>query len=308
MAAGLGFKTFTTGEVLTAGDVNGYLMQGINVFADAAARTAAITSPQEGQYSYLKDSNSLWYYSGSAWVAAGGSPLTTKGDLYGYSTTDTRVPVGANNTVLTADSAEASGVKWAAPAASGTPPQLTSSITNWYLKAFGLAANTGQTFSDELTYYCPIILGAYTYDRLTIRTSSSHSTAGQEVRLGIYNNDPATNKPSTVLLDAGRITITADNVTNFEITISQTITTAGLYWLAFNQQVSVGVGGDYQGCAAGAVSNNNGLLNTNLSTNTSTNPLIAFSQAGVSGAFATAGTLSNVIGNAKVPQVWIRKN
>jgi len=32
MAAGQGFKTFTTGEVLTAGDVNGYLMQGINVF------------------------------------------------------------------------------------------------------------------------------------------------------------------------------------------------------------------------------------------------------------------------------------
>jgi hypothetical protein len=29
MAAGQGFKTFTTGEVLTAGDVNGYLMQGI---------------------------------------------------------------------------------------------------------------------------------------------------------------------------------------------------------------------------------------------------------------------------------------
>jgi hypothetical protein len=30
MAAGLGFKTFTTGEVLTAADTNGYLMQGIS--------------------------------------------------------------------------------------------------------------------------------------------------------------------------------------------------------------------------------------------------------------------------------------
>ena len=46
MAAGLGFKTFTTGEVLTAADTNGYLMQGINVFASTAARNAAITSPQ----------------------------------------------------------------------------------------------------------------------------------------------------------------------------------------------------------------------------------------------------------------------
>jgi hypothetical protein len=70
MAAGQGFKTFITGEVLTAGDVNGYLMQGILVFTNAAARTAAITSPQEGQYSFLKDTNALEYYDGAAWVGA----------------------------------------------------------------------------------------------------------------------------------------------------------------------------------------------------------------------------------------------
>ena len=72
MAAGLGFKDFVTGEVLTAADVEGYLMQGIWVFASAAARSAAVTSPQEGNYSYLKDTNSTEYYTGSAWVAAGG--------------------------------------------------------------------------------------------------------------------------------------------------------------------------------------------------------------------------------------------
>ena len=70
MAAGLGFKTFTTGEVLTAADTNGYLMQGVLVFASSAARATAITSPQEGQYSYLKDTDALEYYSGSAWVGA----------------------------------------------------------------------------------------------------------------------------------------------------------------------------------------------------------------------------------------------
>lgn len=76
MAAGLGFKTFTTGEVLSAGDTNGYLMQGVLVFASAAARDAAITSPQEGQFAYLKDTDSTTYYSGSAWVASGASGLT----------------------------------------------------------------------------------------------------------------------------------------------------------------------------------------------------------------------------------------
>jgi hypothetical protein len=47
-------------------------MQGVWVFADAAARSAAVTSPQEGNMSFLKDTNSTEYYSGSAWVAVGG--------------------------------------------------------------------------------------------------------------------------------------------------------------------------------------------------------------------------------------------
>lgn len=42
------------------------------------------------------------------------SPLTTKGDLYTYDTDNQRLPVGSNGQVLTADSAEATGIKWAA--------------------------------------------------------------------------------------------------------------------------------------------------------------------------------------------------
>jgi hypothetical protein len=73
MAAGLGYKEFTTGDVLTAADANGYLAsQVVMVFADAAARTAAITTPEEGMISFLKDTNSTEYYSGAAWVAIGG--------------------------------------------------------------------------------------------------------------------------------------------------------------------------------------------------------------------------------------------
>ena len=50
-----------------------------------------------------------------AYVAAcasggGSSPLTTKGDIYGYTTTNARVPVGADGTVLGADSTQALGV------------------------------------------------------------------------------------------------------------------------------------------------------------------------------------------------------
>ena len=74
MAAGLGYKEFSTGDVLTAADANGYLAsQVVMVFASAAARTSAIASPQEGMISYLKDTNSTEYYSGSAWVAIAGA-------------------------------------------------------------------------------------------------------------------------------------------------------------------------------------------------------------------------------------------
>jgi len=45
------------------------------------------------------------------WGTAGG-PLTTKGDLYTYSTTDARLPVGTNGFLLQADSTAATGLSY----------------------------------------------------------------------------------------------------------------------------------------------------------------------------------------------------
>ena len=69
--AGAGFRTFADGEVLTAALVQGYLQdQAVMVFADTAARTAAIGTAvvSEGMFTYLKDTDTLEYYSGSSWV------------------------------------------------------------------------------------------------------------------------------------------------------------------------------------------------------------------------------------------------
>lgn len=53
------------------------------------------------------------------WGASGGGvSVTTKGDLQGYDTAPDRIPVGSNTQVLTADSTQALGVKWAAPPSS----------------------------------------------------------------------------------------------------------------------------------------------------------------------------------------------
>lgn len=92
MAAPLGFKTFVTGEVLTAGDTNGYLMQGVLVFATSAARTAALPSPNEGQMSFLKDSNVTEFYSGTAWEAVNSMNLLASGSLTGATVTLASIP------------------------------------------------------------------------------------------------------------------------------------------------------------------------------------------------------------------------
>lgn len=64
-------KVFVAGEILTAADVNSNLMdQAVQVFDDASARTTALPSPTEGMVTYLKDTNSIDKYLGSAWVPA----------------------------------------------------------------------------------------------------------------------------------------------------------------------------------------------------------------------------------------------
>jgi hypothetical protein len=66
--AGLGFKTFADGDVLLASEVQGYVQeQMIMVFANATARDAAITSPTEGMFAFLKDTDTLTYHDGSDW-------------------------------------------------------------------------------------------------------------------------------------------------------------------------------------------------------------------------------------------------
>lgn len=78
-----GFKVFSTGEVLTAADVNDYLMeQSIGIFSNSTARDAQITSPVEGQFCYLADSNVLQFYNGSSWASFIG-----EGDITGVTVT-----------------------------------------------------------------------------------------------------------------------------------------------------------------------------------------------------------------------------
>jgi hypothetical protein len=137
--AGAGYKLFSTGDVLSASDVNTYLQQQtVMVFASAAARTTALSGVlAEGMVSYLKDTDVVEIYTGAAWVslddpnAIQNSIVTAKGDIIGATAASTpaRLAVGANNTVLTADSSTATGLKWATPAAGGMTVIATGTLS-----------------------------------------------------------------------------------------------------------------------------------------------------------------------------------
>ena len=72
-----GTKLWVAGEEVTAANVNQYLMRGVKVFANEAARTAAYGGTgeptlEEGEVTYLADVNTIQVYDGAAWIAVGG--------------------------------------------------------------------------------------------------------------------------------------------------------------------------------------------------------------------------------------------
>ena len=75
--------------------------------------------------------------SGNITIPTSTSPLTTKGDLYTYSTTNTRLPVGLNSQILVADNTTATGLKWATNTAA-TP-------TGYYLAISDSTTQTNPT-------------------------------------------------------------------------------------------------------------------------------------------------------------------
>jgi hypothetical protein len=104
------------------------------------------------------------------------SPLTAKGDLFGYSTTQARVPVGNDGETIVADSSQATGLRYTAGTVQANP------IIN---SAFQIAQR-GTSFSTAAN------ASAYTLDRWLVRTFA----ANMANTVSRQNTNDTTNLPN----------------------------------------------------------------------------------------------------------------
>jgi hypothetical protein len=208
MAAGLGFKTFTTGEVLTAADTNGYLMQGVLVFANAAARTAAITSPQEGQMSFLKDTNSTEYYDGAAWQTVsttGGQTLISTTTLSGASITLSSIPAtylnlklviedylpATDNSFLRMQFNGDSGTRYLFKDSSITPAAAAFGTTFFNIANRNDNAVASSLVSVDIPDYTNTVTWKTMQSNFVVVDSTTTTSAILGINIGVYNQTAA---------------------------------------------------------------------------------------------------------------------
>jgi hypothetical protein len=106
------------------------------------------------------------------------SPLTAKGDLFGYSTTQARVAVGSDGDTLVADSAATTGLRWQGNYAAGKNKIINGDFTV-NQRAFSSGA-------------VPTISGTYTLDRWKVFGSFNTGTTTYSVQTFTPGTAPVT--------------------------------------------------------------------------------------------------------------------
>jgi len=134
-------------------------------------------------------------------TSADQTPLTTKGDLFGFNTADARIPIGTNGHILTADSAQSLGLKWAAA------PGAYSSIGTGSLSGATSITSISTSYTDLY-----IVIKNFTYSATGNLTLKFNNDNTANFHLVNFTGGDSSAAQNSVLTAGTTCAITTDNI------------------------------------------------------------------------------------------------
>lgn len=233
----------------------------------AASWTSTNPTLAAGEIGFETDTNKFKIGTGStAWVslayASNVSPLTTKGDLYAFSTTNARLPVGASGETLIADNSTSTGLRYNPPVGSLANPVINGGMDNWQ-RGTSISVTASST--------------PYTTDRWQIATGANQAFTVSRQATGDTTNLPNIQYAARVQRNSGQtgttdIAFVQSFETNNSVPFAGKTVTISFYARkgadysatagTFNVDLISGTGTDQNRTAAGYTGNANVISNS----------------------------------------------
>jgi hypothetical protein len=165
------------------------------------------------------------------------SPLTAKGDLFGYSTTQARVPVGNDGETIVADSSTSTGLRYQQTMAAGKNAIINGGMDIWQR---GTSSTASGSYGAADRWWQLIASGSCTYSR-----ESTIIPSGSQYSLKLLSGGAGTNAYAMQAIEtANAIRYAGQTV----ILSAQVASSASVSWtcvLSYSTAVDTAVGGSW---------------------------------------------------------------